>query len=203
MNLFVLFKDPDSVTPCVMKKQTLADSERTLDLLQTIDYTFSQINKVLRDLNSKIIHTHTRNKGNLQKLRPWFNFFSIDLHEKVEKKESQPEDHQSHLVTEEKILSKEIINETSSDFENHLPDLRLNQLYEESSPKNSSSNMDNISRDDILEQIFNLIKTQQMITLDMIHEKFKEVPSESLDGYIGILIDKRRIGCRDSTFYIR
>ncbi|KRH92251.1 hypothetical protein M153_9004000587 [Pseudoloma neurophilia] len=187
-----------------MKKHTLAVSERTLDLLQNIDYTFSQINKVLRELNNKILLTNNKTKENIEKLKPWFNFFSIDVHEAAETEEKI--DEKIEIKTEEKIeksYSSEIRqvknNETSSDLDVHLPQLRLNKLYEDSSPRKISSERTG----DIIEQIYNFINKNQLVSLDSIYEAFKEHSNDKLDSYIEILIEKRVLGCRDSTFYIK
>lgn len=197
-----------------MNKNTLASSEKTLDLLQTIDSTFSQINKVLRDLNSKIIKINAKTNENIDKLQPWFNFFSIptnyknkDLNEKSneiiqgDKSMQFPSDKNSSYYTKEKL------NDTSSDIDGQLPQLRLNRLYEQSSPKtgtiNSEINTNGEEKQDNLEQIFIFIKMQQLVSLDAIYTNFSKINAEQIDSCIEQLIEKRVIGCRDSIFYVR
>lgn len=201
-------------------------SERTIDLLQSLDATFSQINKTLRDLNAKILELDKKNNQNIKKIEPWSQFFGID---KILNQNKQSEINTS--ICHQKIISsndndtieeinnqKKVVYDTSSENDLNFPQLRLKNLYHSESFCASAENSPQLEHfdysvvpiqiskscdDQFSQKILELVKYKQLISLDAIYHSFENTTTEIIDEVLQKLIQNRYIGCRDGNFYVK
>ncbi|ELQ75966.1 hypothetical protein THOM_1070 [Trachipleistophora hominis] len=148
--------------------------EQIIDKLEQIDQTFSSINKVLKDINTKIQQLSQTTTAITTNSSPWLNFFSTDT------PSIAPEDHTSSDATHKYDVS----------VDDGLHSFDVEELPETFSSKH-------------VRMIYAYVEGRGQVGLEEVYGEFGDVEVERMDIYIEMMIFKRFLGCRNGVLYAK
>ncbi|RVD92174.1 hypothetical protein TUBRATIS_13320 [Tubulinosema ratisbonensis] len=153
----------------------IEQDEEIINILEEIDYLFSQINKTLKSLKEKCVYLESNTDIILSNNKPLFNFFTINLPER------KTEPQIVSFTEESQSLIKPITPINPFKFNNKTVDFDPQLL-----PSNFTDLED-------IKVVCSFIKGRKRILKNELYFYFKNISKELIDIYLDVLNRKRFI----------